>query len=65
MANITIPRNGIVSQIENLKYPPIKLAITAKNADIKIPIFLFRKLPDTSLGELKSAPIAKARPTSK
>ena len=60
-----IPNTGIVSQAEGFKNPPIKLAKTANKADKRIPKFLFRKLPVTSLGELSKAPSAKARPTSK
>lgn len=55
---------GMVSHTEKFNKPPAKLATTAKRAESNMPKFLFRKLPATSLGELKSAPTAMARPIS-
>ena len=65
MAKVKSPKTGISSHVSNFKYPPIKLTNITKAAENKIPYFLWRKLPLTSLGELQKAPKQSARPISK
>lgn len=65
MAKKNIPKIGSHNKESKARYPPAKLARTARKVDNNIPKFLCLSLPLTSLGELSKAPSARASPISK